>query len=84
MTWHPFYTAPKDNHGILVYVPSVAHNLQTRGLYTMHWTGWGCGAWEATAGWRPRPDELRGAVWTPLEPIAAAAKDATENGSAAT
>lgn len=75
--WRPISEAPKDSQGLLFYVPSQSASLQTRGLYSMRWSGWGGGVWEATTGWRPMEYELDGAVWTELEPIAAAAKAAS-------
>jgi hypothetical protein len=72
--WRPLSEAPKDSQGILFYIPGFEKVLQTRGLYIMRWSGWGGGVWEGINGWRPLEHEMVGAVWTELEPIAAAAK----------
>lgn len=74
--WKPIATAPKDGTSFLVYIPRQSSSLQTRGLYTMHWSGWGGGVWEAGNGWRPFEDEVRDAMWAQLDPIVWSAKAA--------
>lgn len=76
--WRPLSEASKDSQGMLVFVPRNAHVLQTRGLHIMRWSGWGGGVWEDVhSGWKPLESEMADAVWTELEPIAAAAKAAS-------
>lgn len=76
--WRPISTAPKDGTAFLVYIPREASSLQTRGLFTMHWSGWGGGVWEKGNGGRPFEDEVENAVWSPLEIIAMSAQAAVD------
>ncbi len=74
--WRPIATAPKDGTAVLAYLPRSASSLQTRGVHTLHWSGWGEGVWETGGGWRPLEHEVEGAVWTPLELIQMSAQQA--------
>jgi len=79
ISWRPLATAPKDGTAFLAYVPSRADQLYTRGIYTMRWSGWGGGVWEADSGWRPLEHEMHGAVWSDLMALGMSGKQASED-----
>lgn len=76
--WQPLSTAKRDGTAILAYIPKSSSNLQTRGIYTMHWSGWGGGVWETGGGWRPMEWDLEGALWTSLEIVALSGQQASK------
>ena len=78
VAWRPLGIAPKDGTALLVYVPKSASSLQTRGIYTMRWSGWGGGVWEADSGWRPMEWDMEGAVWTDLLVLSMSGKQASD------
>lgn len=69
--------APKDGAAFLAYLPRYcSQQLAVRGLHVLHWSGWGGGVWETSAGWRPMEHEVEGGVWMLLDPIIMDAEEA--------
>ncbi|MDO9381819.1 MAG: hypothetical protein Q7T86_03055 [Hyphomicrobiaceae bacterium] len=78
VNWKPLSAAPKDGTAFLAYIPGMAADLMTRGITTMHWSGWGGGVWEYANRHRPLEHEVANAVWTELDVLAMSGKQASE------
>lgn len=76
MRWLPLSEAPKDGSSVLAFLPFYSHDITSKGIYALRWSGWGGGVWELGNGARPLEHEMLGAIWTPLEPIVISARTA--------
>lgn len=63
--WQPISTAPKDGSTILA-TRAGADPFFNRHAKLVHWSGWGGGVWETSAGGKLWDDDVT--HWQPIDP----------------